>query len=65
MTLQADRLSDYQDIYDSKSKFHKTVFLTVFITPQSTGENEYGKTGHSKIFYFFEALHDHFEAQFV
>ena len=30
----------------------------------SIGENEYGKTGHSKIFYFFEALLDHFEAQF-
>ena len=42
----------------------KTVRLTVFITLQSIGENEYGKTGHSKIFTFFEALVDHFEAQF-
>ena len=30
----------------------KTIFLTVFITLQSIGENEYGKTGHSKIFTF-------------
>ena len=36
----------------------------VFITLQSIGENEYGKTCHSTIFYFFEALLDHFEAQF-
>ena len=40
------------------------VFLTVYRTLQSIGENEYGKTGHSNNFYFFEALHDHFEAQF-
>ena len=37
----------------------------VFITLQSIGENESGKTGHSKVFYFFEALLDHFEALFV
>ena len=49
--LQADRLSDYQDIYDwkSKSNFEK---LTVFITLQSIWGNEYCKTGHSKIFTF-------------
>ena len=44
MTSQADHLSNYQDIYDWKSKFH---------TLQSIGENGYGKTGHSKIFIFF------------
>ena len=40
------------------------VFLTVFITLQSIGGNEYGKAGHSEIFTLFETLHDHFEAQF-
>ena len=43
----------------------KTVRLTVFITLQSIGESEYGKTGHSKILNFFEALLDHFEAQIL
>ena len=37
---------------------------TVFITLQSIDENEYGQTCHLKVFYFFEALLDHFEAQF-
>ena len=32
---------------------------------QSIGRNEYGKTGHSRIFYCFEALLDRFEAQFM
>ena len=50
LLLQADRLSDYQDIYDWKSKPNFAFFLTVFITLQYIGENEYGKTGHSKIF---------------
>ena len=49
LLLQADRLSDYQDIYDWKLKFH---FLMGFITLQSIGKNEYGKTGHSKIVTF-------------
>ena len=40
----------------------KNRFPNGFITLQSMGENEYGKTGHSKIVYFFGALHDHFEA---
>ena len=36
----------------------------VFITLQSIGENEYGKTGYLN-FYSFEAFRDHFEAQFL
>ena len=52
------------DIHTVKC-MHVCVFLTVFITLQSTEENECGKTGHSKdFFYFFEALLDHFELQF-
>ena len=39
-------------------------FIFRFITLQSIGENEYDKNGSLKDFYFFEALHDHFEAQF-
>ena len=51
--LQANRLSDYQDIYDWKLKFQKNIFLTVLITLQSIGENEYGKTGHSRFLLFW------------
>ena len=42
------------------------VFLTVFITLQSIGENEHGKTGHSKIVIFLRALTgiNHCEAWF-
>ena len=39
-------------------------FPKVFITLQFIGENEYGITGHSNL-YFFEVLHEHFEAQFL
>ena len=36
-----------------ESKFKKTAFPNVFfITLQSIGENEYGKTGHSIFFIF-------------
>ena len=35
------------------SKFHFLFLLTVLITLQSIGEDEYGKTGHSKIFTFW------------
>ena len=38
--------------------FHNT---TELLGKTSTG---YGKIGHSKKFYFFEAFLDHFEAQF-
>ena len=38
----------------------KKRFPNGFITLQSTGENEYGKTGHSKIFAVWGAIHDHF-----
>ena len=48
-------LSDYQIFM---------IGITHF-TLQSIGKNEYGKTGHSKSFYFFEALLDYFEAQFL
>ena len=43
----------------------KIRFPNGLVSLQSFGKKEYGKTGHSKIFYFFEAFHDHFEAQFV
>ena len=36
----------------------------VFITLQSNGENEYDKTGHSKIFNFVRELLDHFGMPF-
>ena len=52
--LQAERMFDYQDIYEWNSKCQKTVFPMVFITLQSIGENEYGKTGHSKILTFLK-----------
>ena len=51
-------------IFMIRNRYQFCIFLRVFITLQSIGKNKYGKTGHSKIFYFFEALLDHFEAQF-
>ena len=45
-------MSDYQDIYDWKSK-PNFAFAEQFSEHYSLfGENEYGKTGHSKIFTF-------------
>ena len=38
-------------------------FPNGFLTLQSIQKNEYGKTDHSKIFYFLEELHDNFESQ--
>ena len=55
--LQADRLSDYQDIYDWKPKPNFAfICQTVFITLQFIGEKEYGKTGYSNIFNFLRHL---------
>ena len=50
--LPADRLSDYQNIYDWNSKLQKTFYPNSFYNTTVIRENEYGKTGHSKIFTF-------------
>ena len=52
MTFTSDRPSDNQDIYDCELQIFKTVCQTVIITLQSIGENEYGKTGHSRFLLF-------------
>ena len=43
----------------------KKRFPNGFKTLQSNGENEYGKTGHSKIVAVWGAIHDHFLNEIV
>ena len=52
-------ISRYDDkIYDGISPFNKPSDLWFNLTQQSTGGNEYGKSGHFSICHFFEALHN-------
>ena len=56
--LQADRLSDYQDIYDWNSKFQKPFSIT-----HSLLGNMSTVKAITQRFLLFEVLLDHFEAQ--